>query len=172
MSERHGAVTFKGNPLTLLGSETGQGDQLPDLSLLATDLSEVKLSSYRGKVLVLIAVPSLDTPVCDLETKRFNEEAGRLGAQGIQFVTISMDLPFAQARWLDANKAENVTALSDHMQGAAGMDLGVMIKELRLLARAIWVVNQEGKVSYFQLVKEVADEPDYEAVLNAAKALL
>lgn len=172
MSERHGAVTFKGNPLTLLGSETGQGSQLPDLSLLATDLSEVKLSSFQGKVLVLIAVPSLDTPVCDLETKRFNEEAGRLGAQGVQFVTISMDLPFAQARWLKANGAENITALSGHRDDAAGQELGVMIKELRLLARAIWVVDKQGKVSYFQLVKEVADEPDYEAVLSAVKALL
>ncbi len=172
MSERHGAVTFKGNPLTLLGSETGQGDQLPDVGLLAGDLSEVKLSSFRGKVLVLIAVPSLDTPVCDLEAKRFNQEAGRLGEQDVRFVTVSMDLPFAQARWLAANKAENVTVLSDYMQGAAGMALGVLIKELRLLARAIWVVDKQGKVSYFQLVREMADEPDYEAVLNAVKELL
>ncbi len=172
MSERHGAVTFKGTPLTLLGNEIGQGDQLPDLSLLATDLSEVKLSSFRGKVLVLIAVPSLDTPVCDLETKRFNEEAGRLGEQGVQFVTVSMDLPFAQARWLQANGADNVVALSDHRDAAAGEQLGVLIKELRLLARAIWVVDKQGGVSYFQLVREVADEPDYEAVLDAVKALL
>ncbi len=172
MSERHGAVTFKGTPLTLLGSEIGQGDQLPDASLLATDLSEVKLSSFRGKVLVLIAVPSLDTPVCDLETKRFNEEAGRLGGQGVQFVTLSMDLPFAQARWLKANGADNVVALSDHRDAAAGERLGVLIKELRLLARAIWVVDKQGGVSYFQLVGEVADEPDYDSVLDAVKALL
>ncbi|MBW7996352.1 MAG: thiol peroxidase [Candidatus Glassbacteria bacterium] len=172
MSERHGAITFKGNPLTLVGNELQQGDKLPDIGLLGTDLSEVRLSSYRGKVLVLIAVPSLDTAVCDLETKRFNDEAGRLGSKGVQFVAVSMDLPFAQGRWLQASGADNITALSDHRDGAFGEGLGLLIKELRLLARAVLVVDAEGKVSYLQLVREMVDEPDYDEVLEAIKALL
>lgn len=172
MSERHGAVTFKGNPLTLVGDEIREGDQLPDVSLLGTDLSEVKLSSYRGKTLVLIAVPSLDTAVCDLETKRFNDEASRLGSDGVEFVTVSLDLPFAQSRWLEANGAGNITALSDHRDAGFAQKVGLLIKELRLLARAILVVDSSGKVAYYQLVKEVADEPDYDAVLDAVRKLI
>ena len=172
MSERKGAVTFKANPLTLLGEEVKQGDQLPEVALLANDLSEVKLSSYRGKVLVLISVPSLDTPVCDVETKRFNDEAAKLAGKGVEFVTVSMDLPFAQARWCQANRADNIKSVSDHREAAFGNKMGVLIKELRLLARAVWVVDKDGKVGYFQLVKEVADEPDYDSVLSAVKGLL
>ena len=171
MPERAGVITIKGNPLTLLGQEVKEGDKLPDAGLLANDLSAVNLSSYKGKVLVLISVPSLDTPVCDTETNRFNNEAARLG-DGVNFVTVSMDLPFAQSRWCQANKADNIKSLSDHRDADFGQKMGVLIKELRLLARAIWVVDQSGKVTYFQLVKEVTDEPDYDSVLAAVKGLL
>jgi thiol peroxidase len=170
MTERAGAITFKGNPLTLLGNELKVGDAAPDCELLGNDLSPVKLSAYRGKVCILSAVPSLDTPVCDMETRRFNQEAGGLG-DDVAILTISMDLPFAQARWCGAAGVDKVVTLSDHRDAAFGETYGVLIKELRLLARAIFVVGREGVIQYIQLVKEMTEEPDYEPVLAAAKKL-
>jgi len=171
MSERQGAVTMRGNPLTLVGKEIKPGDKAPDTKLVANNLSEVSLSSYRGKVLVISSVPSLDTPVCDVETKRFNKEAAKLGDK-VKIVTVSMDLPFAQSRWCGAAGVKEVVTLSDHRDAAFGDQWGVMIKGLRLLARCIWVVDSQGTVKYVQLVGEVADEPDYDAVLAAVKKLL
>ena len=171
MSERQGAATMKGNPLTLVGNEVKAGDKAPDSVLVGSDLSEVRLSSFFGKVLVLSAVPSLDTPVCDTETRRFNEEAARLGHE-VKIVTVSMDLPFAQKRWCAAAGVENVVTLSDHRNASFGQDYGILIKGLRLLARAVFVVDKEGVVRYVQLVKEVADEPDYDEVLAEVKKLL
>jgi len=171
MSERQGAATMKGNPLTLVGNEVKAGDKAPDSVLVGSDLSEVRLSSFFGKVLVLSAVPSLDTPVCDTETRRFNEEAARLGHE-VKIVTVSMDLPFAQKRWCGAAGVENVVTLSDHRNASFGQDYGILIKGLRLLARAVFVVDKEGVVRYVQLVKEVADEPDYDEVLAEVKKLL
>jgi len=171
MSERQGAATMKGNPLTLVGNEVKAGDKAPDSVLVDSDLSEVRLSSFFGKVLVLSAVPSLDTPVCDTETRRFNEEAARLGHE-VKIVTVSMDLPFAQKRWCGAAGVENVVTLSDHRNASFGQDYGILIKGLRLLARAVFVVDKEGVVRYVQLVKEVADEPDYDEVLAEVKKLL
>jgi thiol peroxidase len=170
MTERAGAITFKGNPLTLLGNELKVGDAAPDCELLGNDLSPVKLSAYRGKVCILSAVPSLDTPVCDMETRRFNQEAGGLG-DDVAILTISMDLPFAQARWCGAAGVDKVVTLSDHRGAAFGEAYGVLIKELRLLARAIFVVGREGVIQYIQLVKEMTEEPDYAPVLAAAKKL-
>ena len=166
MSERIGAVTMKGNPLTLTGQEVKVGDQAPDATLVANDLSEVKLSSFKGKKVIISVVPSLDTPICDLQTKRFNQEASKLS--NIVVLTISKDLPFAQKRWCGAAGATAVKTLSDY-RGNFGEIYGVLIKGLGLLARSIFVIDEAGKVSYVQLVKEVASEPNYEEVLKALK---
>ncbi len=166
MIERPGVTTMKGNPLTLLGAEVKVGDNAPDATLVANDLSEVKLSSFKGKKVILSVVPSLDTPICDLQTKRFNQEASQLG--DVVILTISKDLPFAQKRWCGAAGATAVKTLSDY-RGNFGETYGVLIKGLNLLARAIFVVDENGKVTYTQLVKEVASEPNYEEVLKAAK---
>lgn len=172
MAERTGLVTMKGNPITLTGSEVNVGQKAPDAKLVANDLSIVKLSSLsRGKVCIITAVPSLDTPVCDLETRRFNVEAGNLG-DAVVVLAISMDLPFAQTRWCGAAGVKNVQTLSDHRDAAFGKAYGVLIKDLRLLARAVFVVDKQGVIQYVELVKEVASEPDYVAALNAAKKLL
>jgi thiol peroxidase len=170
MSERQGVITIHGNPLTLVGDEIKVGAPAPDVELLDNDLNPVKLSAFRGKVLVIASVPSLDTPVCDMETRRFNDEAANLGA-GIELVTISMDLPFAQKRWCGAAGVKNLQTLSDHRQADFGMAYGVLIKELRLLARAVFIVDQQGTVQYLQLVKEVTNEPNYEEVLQALNTL-
>ncbi len=171
MQEHSGAITMKGNPLTLVGPELSVGDSAPDVEVLNNDLAPVKLSSFKGKVCVVSVVPSLDTPVCDMQTRRFNEEAGKLG-DDVVILTISMDLPFAQKRWCGAAGVDKVLTLSDHREAAFGESYGVLIKELRLLARAIFVVDRQGTVQYKQLVKEVAEEPDYEAVIEAIKKLV
>ena len=166
MTERAGLLTIHGNPLTLVGDEVKVGDPAPEVELLDNDLKPVKLSSYRGKVLVIASVPSLDTPVCDLETRRFNDEAANLGPD-IEILTISMDLPFAQKRWCGAAGVKRLRTLSDHREAAFGQAYGVLIKELRLLARAVFIIDREGTVQYEQLVKEVTSEPNYEEVLQA-----
>jgi len=166
MSDRIGAITMKGNPLTLTGNEIKVGDNAPDATLVANDLSEVKLSSFKGKKIILSVVPSLDTPVCDLETKRFNQEASKL--PDVIVLTVSKDLPFAQKRWCAAAGATAVKTLSDY-RGNFGETYGVLIKGLNLLARCIFVIDEKGQVKYVQLVKEVASEPNYEEVLKAVK---
>ncbi len=172
MAERTGLVTMKGNPITLTGSEVKVGQKAPDAELVANDLSIVKLSSLiRGKVCIITSVPSLDTSVCDLETRRFNVEAGNLG-DAVAVAAVSMDLPFAQARWCGAAGVKNVQTLSDHRDADFGKTYGVLIKDLRLLARAVFVVDKQGVVRYVELVKEVASEPNYAAALDAAKKLL
>ncbi len=171
MTERSGAVTFQGNPLTLLGNEVRPGEKAPDFAALDNSLAPVNLSSYSGKVLVLSSVPSLDTPVCDMETRRFNSEAASLGSD-VVILTISMDLPFAQKRWCGAAGVTHVTTLSDHKDASFGMNYGVLIKELRLLARAVFVVDRGGMVRYVELVKEVTHEPDYDAALKAVAECL
>jgi thiol peroxidase len=171
MKERTGIITMKGNPLTLLGNEVKVGDVAPDCEVLSNDLSPVTLSSFRGKVCIVSSVPSLDTPVCDTETRRFNQEAGRLSSDVAVF-TISMDLPFAQKRWCGAAGVTSVQTLSDHRDASFGTSYGVLIKELRLLARAVFVVDRNGIVQYVQLVKEITQEPDYDAVLTAASKLV
>lgn len=170
MKERSGIATIEGKPLTLVGEEVKVGDKAPDFTVLDNDLSPVDFSSYRGKVCVISSVPSLDTPVCDTETRRFNQEAGRLGSD-VVILTISMDLPFAQKRWCGAAGVDKVQTLSDHREASFGTAYGVLIKELRLLARAIFVVDRDGIIQYIQLVEELTKEPDYEAVLNAVRKL-
>lgn len=171
MEEKKSLITMKGNRLTLLGTEVKVGAAAPDFEVLANDLSPVRLSSFRGKVCIISCVPSLDTSVCDRMTRRFNEEAGKLG-EDVVVLTISMDLPFAQKRWCGAAGIENVQTLSDHREASFGMAYGVLIKELRLLARAVFVVDKEGFIRYIQVVGELTDEPDYGAVLKAAKELV
>ena len=171
MEERNNIVTMKGNPITLLGKALKPGNNAPDADLLANDLSFVKLSSYKGKVCIIAAVPSLDTPICDMETRRFNTEAGRL-SDDVVILTISTDLPFAQARWCGAAGVDKVKTLSDHRAVEFGQAYGVLIKDFRLLARAVFVVDKQGVVQYVQIVKEIAEEPDYNAVLEAVKKLV
>lgn len=169
MSERKGAITFKGNPMTLVGSEVKPGDNAPDFRLTANDMSDKTLADYKGKKVVLNVVPSLDTPVCDLQTRRFNQEAAKLGPDTL-ILTVSKDLPFAQKRWCAAAGAQNVVTLSDYKHQNFGQQYGLLIKELGLLARAVLVIDQQGKVKYVQLVKEVATEPNYDQALAQIKA--
>jgi len=170
MAETAQAITLHGNPLTLAGDPVRMGHPAPDVTLLDNDLKPVKLSDFRGKVVIIAAVPSLDTPVCDMETRRFNTEAARLG-EDVAILTVSMDLPFAQKRWCGAAGVEQVKTLSDHREAAFGQAFGLLIKELRLLGRAVLVLDREGVIRYYQLVKEVSEEPDYAAALDAVKEL-
>jgi len=170
MEERKGLVTMKGKPVTLVGPAIKVGQKAPDFEVVANDMSTVKLSSFAGKTCIIASVPSLDTSVCDTETRRFNEEAGKLGGD-VVVLTISMDLPFAQKRWCGAAGIKNVQTLSDHRDASFGKAYGVLIKDMRLLARAVFVVDNKGVVRYVQIVPEVATEPDYDAVLKVVKGL-
>jgi len=171
MEENPGAVTFKGNPLTLVGSIPKVGEQAPYFQVVDNDLEIVDFSSFRGKVCIISSVPSLDTPVCDAQTRRFNVEAGKLG-DNVLVLTVSMDLPFAQKRWCGAAGVKNVTTLSDHRDASFGRAYGLLIKELRLLARAVIVVDTEGIIRYVQVVDEITNEPDYDKALNAVQEVL
>lgn len=170
MKERTGLVTFKGSPLTLVGQEVRAGETAPDFTALANDLSPVKLSDFRGKPVVIVAVPSLDTGVCNTEARRFNQEAASLS--DVKVLVVSMDLPFAQARWCGAAGIKNLQTVSDHRDASFGLAYGVLIKELRLLARSVWVIDRQGKILYVELVKEMTHEPDYDAALAAVKAIV
>ncbi|MGV3487377.1 MAG: thiol peroxidase [Tuberibacillus sp.] len=159
-------VTFAGKPVTLVGDQVKEGDKAPQFTVLANDLSEKTLNDYKG-VRLISSVPSLDTGVCDAQTRRFNEEAKNI--DGVTVLTISADLPFAQARWCGAAGLDNVITLSDHRELSFGKAYGVAIKELRLLSRAVFVVNSNDEVTYVEYVDEVTHHPNYEAALNAAK---
>jgi thiol peroxidase len=165
-------VTFKGNPVALAGTEVKPNQPAPHFSAVDTALQPVRLSGARGKVLVLSAVPSLDTPVCDTETRRFNEEAARLG-EGVEVWTISMDLPFAQKRWCGAAGVQRVKTLSDFRDKSFGQAYGTLIKEgplAGLVCRAVFVVGKDGELKHVEYVSDIAREPDYEAALAAARA--
>lgn len=170
MEERKGVVTMKGNPLTLLGPELKIGNPVPNFWVVDNTLSSVEFSSFSGKVCLIASVPSLDTPVCDLETRRFNSEAGNLRSD-IQILTISMDLPFAQKRWCGAAGIDKVITLSDHKDASFGTAFGVLIKELRLLARAIFIIDRQGILRHVQIVKDLSQEPDYDQTLTIVKNL-
>lgn len=170
MPEVANLVTMKGKPVTLIGDEIRVGQPAPDCTLIANDLSEVKLSSFKGKKVVLSVVPSLDTPICDLQTKRFNTEAAKLG-QNVAILTISMDLPFAQKRWCGATGSDKIRTLSDHREASFGKVYGVLVKGLRLLTRAIFIVDPAGKIAYRQIVNEIASEPNYDEALAALRKL-
>ncbi|UCF91314.1 MAG: thiol peroxidase [Desulfobacterales bacterium] len=170
MGERPGLVTIKGNPLTLVGNEVLLGQPAPDFTVLDNDLEAVDFSSFRGKVCIISTVPSLDTPVCDAQTRRFNQEAAKLG-EDVIILTVSMDLPFAQKRWCGAAGVDKVHTLSDYRDASFGNAFGMLIMELRLLARGVFVIDREGVIRYIQLVPEITNEPDYQAVLEAVKGL-
>ena len=169
--ERKGIITFKGNPFTLLGTPVEKGAAAPEFAVLANNLSPKTLADYKGKVVIISVVPSLDTGVCDLQTRRFNSEAAALG-DAVQILTISCDLPFAQARWCGAAGADKLETLSDHKELSFGMAYGVVIKELRLLTRSIFVIDKAGKVAYMEIVPEVTSAVNFDAALAAAKALV
>ena len=166
------SVTLRGNPLSLGGSEVSVGQAAPDFTVVNNDLQPVSLSEAQGKVIILSAVPSVDTPVCDTETRRFNEEAAKLG-EGIEIWTLSMDLPFAQKRWCGAAGVEQVKTLSDFRDRAFAEGYGVLITDgplAGITARAVFVVGKDGTLKHVEYVSEIANEPDYDAALNAAKA--
>ena len=171
MNERADVITMKGNPLTLVGNEVTLGDPAPEFEVLNQSLQPVKLSQFRGKTCVIVSAPSVDTPVCDLETRRFNQEAAKLG-DDVVVLAISMDLPFAQKRWCAAAGVENIQLLSDHRDASFGHSFGVLIKELRLLARTVFIVDPAGSVRYIQYVKETTEEPDYDDALKALSQIL
>jgi thioredoxin-dependent peroxiredoxin len=166
--ERKGAVTMRGNPMTLVGPEIRPGQKAPNFTVVGKGLQPATLEQFKGKVKIITTVPSLDTPVCDAETRRFNEEASKLPGD-VQILSVSMDLPFAQARWCGAAGVDKVTTLSDYQRAEFGEKYGTLIKELHLLARAVFVVDKNDQVTYAEYVKEVANQPDYEAALNAAR---
>jgi thiol peroxidase len=171
MKERKGLVTMKGNGIVLLGEDLQPGQKAPDFSCVDNDLNPKTLADYAGRTIILSSVPSLDTPVCDLETRRFNKEAENL-AKSVVILTISVDLPFAQKRWCGAAGVDRVVTLSDHRDTSFGIAYGVLIKDLRLLARAVFIIDAKGIVRYRQLVPEIVQEPDYEDVLSALKKIV
>lgn len=171
VQERTGVATLKGNPLTLLGPELKVGDRAPDFTLNKDLLTEVSLSDYAGKVKLISVVPSLDTGVCDAQTRRFNDEAANLGDH-VVILTVSVDLPFAQARWCGAAGVDRVETLSDYKTNEFGKAYGVLIKELRLDFRAIFVVDANDTIQYVEYLKEMTEHPNYEAAIEAVKKLV
>jgi thiol peroxidase len=167
--ERSGVVTFKGGPLTLIGPEIKVGARAPEFQAVGQDLSPVTLASLKGSPLLISVVPSLDTGVCDAQTRRFNEEAAKL--PGVRILTISMDLPFAQKRWCGAAGIDRVQVVSDHRDASFGRAYGTLIKELRLLTRSIFAVDSSGTVRYVEYVPEMTSHPNYDGALAAARQL-
>lgn len=168
--EEKRTVKMKGNPLTLAGNPVKVGDKAPDFEVIDNDLSPVRLSSFGPKVCLISSVPSLDTGVCDTQTRKFNEHATNLG-KDVAVLTISMDLPFAQKRWCGAASVENVQTLSDHRTADFGKSFGVLIEQLRLLARAVFIVDAKGIIRYIQIVDELTNEPNYKEAIDALKGI-
>lgn len=169
--KKTGVITFKGNPMTLLGPELKIGAAAPEFKVVDNGLQPVTLADSQGQLRVITVVPSLDTPVCDTMTRKFNEEAAKL-PENVVVYTVSLDLPFAQKRWCGNAGIEKVKTLSDYQERSFGLNYGLLIDELKLLARAVLVIDQKGTISYQEIVKEVTAEPDYTAALAAARALL
>jgi thiol peroxidase len=168
--ERFGAVTFKGAPLTAIGPELKVGDAAPDFALVAQDLSIKTLKDSAGKTRLLSVVPSLDTGICQLQAKRFNEEASKLPAD-VEVIVISADLPFAQKRFCGAEGTDKIQTLSDHREMSFGDAYGTHVKELRVLSRSIFVVDKNDKIAYLEYVPEIASHPNYDAALAAVRAI-
>jgi thiol peroxidase len=164
--ERKGAITFKGEPMTLVGPELAVGEQAPDFTAVGNDLKPVKLSDLRGNVVVISAVPSLDTGVCAEQTRRFNKEADGLSAK---ILTISMDLPFAQSRFCNDNSIKGLTTVSDYKDRTFAANYGLYIKELGLLARAVLVIDKDGKIVHREIVPEITTHPNYDMALSSVK---
>jgi thiol peroxidase len=170
-NERHGLFTFGGKPVTLVGPAARIGEQAPSFTALRSDLSSFSSAEVKGKVVAINAVPSLDTAVCALQTRRFNKEAAALG-DAVKVLVVSMDLPFAQKRFCATEGIANLETLSDHRDAAFGLAYGLLIKEVRLLARAVLVIDRGGVLRYEQIVPAVGQEPDYEAALKVIRTFL
>ncbi len=166
MGERKGVIAFKGNPLTLIGPELKVGEKAPDFLVLDAELKEFGLKDFVGKIKVISVTPSLDTPVCDMQARRFNQEAARLGGE-VVILNVSMDLPFAISRFCTSAGIESVKAVSDHRDASFGTAYGVLIKELRLLARAVFVIDRKDVIQYLEIVPEITDPPDFDAALRS-----
>ncbi len=171
MTERSQAVTLNGQPMTVLGDTLKPGDRAPDFHVVAQDLSAKSLADYIGRPMIISVVPSLDTGVCDLQTRRFDSEAVKLGDE-VHVLTISADLPFAQKRWCSEAAARMVEVLSDHREMDFGNRWGTHVKELRVEQRAVFVVDAEGIIRHAQYVPEIAEHPDYDAVLEAIRGIV
>ena len=171
MTERPGAVTLQGTPMTVIGKELKAGDPAPDFRVVTQDLSEKSLSDYEGKPLLISVVTSLDTGICDLQTRRFDEEAAKLGEKA-SILTISADLPFAQKNWCSEAAADSVEVLSDHREMNFGDNWGTHVKELRVEQRALFVVDSKGTIVHAQYVPEIAEHPDYDAALEAIRSIV
>jgi thiol peroxidase len=169
--ERKGIVTVKGNPVTLIGSEIKAGDKAPDFTVVDGDLKEVRLKDFAGKIKVISVSASLDTPVCDMQARRFNQEAATLPAD-VLILNITMDLPFAISRFCTTAGIDKVHAYSDHRDASFGNAYGVLIKELRLLARSIFIIDKNDVIRYIEIVPELTNHPDYDKALGALKELL
>lgn len=168
---RQGAVLFKGNPAALVGPELRVGDQAPDFQVVDNGLQPVTLATDAGKVRLVVATPSLDTPVCDTMTRQFNQQAAEFPDSVATYV-ISVDLPFAQKRWCGNAGIDKVKTLSDYQDRSFGLNYGLLLQNLKLLARAVFVIDRDDKIAYYELVPEVTTEPDYAAALEAVKKLL
>jgi thiol peroxidase len=171
VQERTGAATLVGQPITLLGPELKAGDKAPGFKINKDLMTEASLSDYKGKVKLISVVPSLDTGVCDAQTRRFNQEAANLG-ENVVILTISVDLPFAQSRFCSIAGIDKVIALSDYKHHSFGQAYGVLIKELQLNQRAIFIIDADDTIRYVDYLKEMTDHPDYESALNALRELV
>lgn len=169
--ERKGIVTINSEPITLIGEEIKVGQKAPEFTVLDSNLKEISLDKYKGKIKLICSVPSLDTPICDLQIKRFNDEAAEI-SKDVIIIFISMDLPFAQKRFCQAYDIKRVKTFSDYREGDYGAKYGVLIKELRLLSRAIVIIGKDDEVKYVEYVKEVASHPDYEKALKTLKSVV
>lgn len=169
--ERTNVATFKGNPLTLIGPELKVGDTAPEFHLHKNLLEEATLQDYSDKIKLISVVPSLDTGVCDAQTRRFNQEASALG-EDVVVLTVSADLPFAQARWCGAAGVDRVITLSDYKDNSFGKAYGVLIKEFALDMRAVFVIGKDNKIQYVEVLKEMTEHPDYDKPVAAVKALI
>jgi len=168
--DRKGIVTIHGDPLTLTGTERKSGDKAPDFKVLDGELKDFGLKDFAGQIKVISVTPSLDTPVCDLQARRFNTEAAKL-PEDVAVINISMDLPFAISRFCTSAGIDKVKAFSDHKEASFGNAYGVLIKELRLLSRAIFIIDKKDVIRYMEIVPEVSEHPDYERALGELKKL-
>ncbi len=172
MIERSGAATMKGVPVTLVGPELKTGERAPEFVCINTKLNPVRLSDFRGKIKLIASVPSLDTTVCNKMTVRFNDEAERLESGQVEWITVSMDLPFAQKRFMEDEDVLAMTIISDHRDASFGQGYGVLIKEMRLLNRAVFVIDQYDVIRYVEYLKENGEFPNFEAAVKVVRDLL
>jgi thiol peroxidase len=171
LEERQAAIMFKGKPLTLIGPEIKPDDAAPDFSVLDSNLTEVEFKEFKQRACLISVVPSLDTPVCDMQTRKFNQEAANLPDE-VVLLTISMDLPFAQRRFCSLAGIDRIKVFSDHREASFGKAYGILIKELRLLGRGIFIADEQGIIRYVEYVRELTDHPDYNAALAALRGIL